>query len=245
MSDKELNVLSLFDGKSTGYDSLIDAEIKINNYYSSEIDKYANAVSRYNHSDIIRLGDVRLITKEQLLSLPKIDLLIGGSPCQNFSISGKMKGSVTKSGIEVVSLEQYLYLKEKGFEFDGQSYLFWEYVRIWKILKPTNFFLENVRVTKKWLPMFNNTMGVEPIFINSKIISAQSRPRYYWTNIQGVEIPEDRGIVLKDILEKDVDEKYNTAPSGEKYTKRFKLTMLSRRAFQVLSTLLTYEWSTT
>lgn len=204
-----MNIVSLFDGKSTGYDSLVDAGIEIDNYYSSEVDKYANAVSRYNHPDIIRLGDVRLITKEQLLTLPKIDLLIGGSPCQGFSVSGKMKGSITKEGIEVVSLEQYLNLKEKGFEFDGQSYLFWEYVRIWKILKPKNFFLENVRVSKKWLPMFNDTMGVEPIFINSKIVSAQSRPRYYWTDIKGVEMPEDRGILLKDILEDEVDEKYN------------------------------------
>lgn len=201
-----MNVLSLFDGKSTGYDSLIDAGIKIKKYYSSEIDKYANAVSRYNHPDIIRLGDVRYIQEGDF---EKIDILIGGSPCQGFSVSGKMKGSVTKEGIDVTSLEQYLDLKERGFEFDGQSYLFWEYVRLWKLCKPKYFFLENVRVTKKWLPMFNKAMGVEPIFINSKLLSAQSRPRYYWTNIPNVEMPEDSGIVLKDILEDEVDEKYN------------------------------------
>ena len=88
-----------------------------------------------------------------------------------------MKGTVTKESIEVTSLKKCMKLKKSGFEFDGQSYLFWEYVRVWKIVKPKYFFLENVRVTKKWLPMFNDAMGVEPIMINSALVSAQNRDK--------------------------------------------------------------------
>ncbi|RLC47956.1 MAG: DNA (cytosine-5-)-methyltransferase, partial [Candidatus Cloacimonadota bacterium] len=120
-----MNVLSLFDGLSGGRIALDRLGIKVDNYYSSEIDKYAIQVSTDNYPDIIRLGSIIDLTEEQLLALPKIDLLIGGSPCQGFSLAGHQKGSSTKEGIDVVSLEQYLDLKEQGFEFNGQSYLFW------------------------------------------------------------------------------------------------------------------------
>jgi DNA (cytosine-5)-methyltransferase 3A len=193
-----MNVLSLFDGMSCGQLALDRLDIKVDNYFASEVDKYAIQVAKKNYPNTKHIGDIRDIDPS---TLPKIDLLIGGSPCQGFSVSGKMKGSSTKSGIDVTSLEQYLQLKEQGFEFDGQSYLFWEYVRIWKAVKPKYFFLENVRVTKKWLPMFNEAMGVEPIMINSALVSAQNRVRYYWTNIPNLCQPNDKGILLQNVLE--------------------------------------------
>ena len=199
---QKMNILSLFDGMSCGQIALERAGLYVENYYASEIDKYAIKVANHNYPDMINLGSVIDLTEQQLLKLPKIDMLIGGSPCQGFSVSGKMKGSSTACGIDVTNLNQYLKLKEEKFEFEGQSYLIWEYVRVWKILKPKYFFLENVRVTKKWLPMFNEAMGVEPIMINSALVSAQNRVRFYWTNIPNLTQPEDKGILLKDILEK-------------------------------------------
>lgn len=204
-----MNVLSLFDGMSCGKIALDRAGIKVDKYFASEIDKYAIAVSKHNNHNIIQLGSIIDLTREQLLALGSIDLLIGGSPCQGFSVAGKMKGATTKEGVDVTSLAQYLELKKLGFEFDGQSYLFWEYVRVWKIVKPKYFFLENVRVIKKWLPMFNEAMGVEPIMINSRLVSAQNRVRYYWTNILNIEQPEDCDIKLRDILEHEVSDEFS------------------------------------
>lgn len=199
-----LNIFSAFDGMSCGSIALNKAGIKVNKYFASEVDPHAIKIASKNNKDIIHLGDITKLTTDQLLELPTIGVLIGGSPCQGFSVAGKMKGSQTKEGVDVTSLAQYLELKELGFEFDGQSYLFWEYVRVWKVLKPKYFFLENVRVTKKWLPMFNEAMGVEPIIINSGLVSAQNRVRYYWTNIPNIDQPDDLGIMLKDILELEV-----------------------------------------
>lgn len=204
-------VVSLFDGMSGGRLAFDRVKgIKVKRYYSSEIDKYAMLVAEKNYPQDVkhRLGSVidmdgiklRKKIRKKFGKKMKV-ILIGGSPCQGFSVSGKLNGSSTACGIDVTSLEQYLKLKEEGFEFDGQSYLFWEYVRIWKELKPDFFFLENVRVTKKWLPMFNETMGVEPIMINSALVSAQNRVRFYWTNIPNPTQPEDKGILLKDVLE--------------------------------------------
>ena len=200
-----MNVLSLFDGLSGGRVALKRAKISVNNYYSSEVDKYAISIADKNHPQDTqnRLGDVTKLTKKQLKKL-NINLLIGGSPCQGFSMAGKLKGSSTKDGVEVTTLKQYKKLKKKGFEFEGQSYLFWEFIRVWEIVKPKYFMLENVRVTKKWLPMFNKALGVEPIFINSNLVSGQNRPRYYWTNIPMKKMPKDKGILIKDILDNDV-----------------------------------------
>ena len=202
---KGINVISLFDGMSGGRIALDRAGIKVDNYFSSEIDKFAISVADKNWPGDTknRLGSVTDLTEEQLLALPKIDLIIGGSPCQGFSLAGKMRGSRTVDGVDVTTLEQYLDLKSQGFEFDGQSFLFWEYVRVWKILKPKYFFLENVRIIKKWLPMFNDTMGVDQIPINSQLVSAQYRQRYYWTNIPGFTMPEDLGLTLESIIEDD------------------------------------------
>lgn len=218
----QMNVLSLFDGMSCGRIALERAGIKVDNYYSSEIDKYAIQVADKNYPQDAdkRLGSVIDLDADYLKTLD-IDMIIGGSPCQGFSVSGSLKGSATKCGKDVTTLEQYLMLKEEGFEFDGQSYLFWEYVRVWKAIQPKYFFLENVRVTKKWLPMFNEAMGVEPIMINSSLMSAQNRVRFYWTNIPGLEQPQDKGILLRDVLETDIDtSKYKVKPSVFKNIER-------------------------
>lgn len=197
LTEKGLNVLSLFDGISCGRVALERAGIKVNAYHASEVNPYSIEIAKKNYEDTVEIGDVREVDGTKYKDF---DILIGGSPCQNFSMCGKAKGAVTKEGIQVTTLEQYLKLKEEGFEFEGFSYLFWEYVRILKEMKPTFFLLENVKMSKKWERVITNTLGVEPIEINSGLVSAQNRPRLYWTNIPGVEQPKDKGLYLKDIL---------------------------------------------
>ena len=170
-----MNVLSLFDGMSCGMIALDRLGIKVDNYYAAEIDKYATQVSEANYPDIIRLGDVCGVKAKDL---PKIDLILAGSPCQGFSFAGK----------------------QLAFD-DPRSMLFFEFVRLLKECKPKYFLLENVRMKKEYLDVISDQVGVQPIFINSSLVSAQSRQRYYWTNIPGIEQPEERGIVLRDILE--------------------------------------------
>jgi len=193
-----LNVLSLFDGMSCGRLALDRAGIKVENYFASEIDKHAIKVTQHNFPNTIQLGDVTQVKGEDL---PNIDLLIGGSPCQNFSFAGKQKGMVTKDNIEITTLYQYIKLKEAGFQFEGQSFLFWEYVRILKECKPKYFLLENVKMAKKWQDLISSILGVEPILINSNLVSAQNRPRLYWTNIPNIELPKDLGISFQDFKE--------------------------------------------
>jgi DNA-cytosine methyltransferase len=198
-----MNVLSLFDGMSCGQIALNRAGISYDNYFASEIDKHAIKVTQHNYPNTIQLGDVTKVSASQL---PKIDLLIGGSPCQSFSFSGKMKGMVTNSNIPVLSLNTYIELKESGVEFDGQSYLFWEYVRLLNEVKPKYFLLENVMMQDKWKKIITDTLGVEPVMINSALVSAQNRKRLYWTNIPNVTQPEDLGITIKDILTLNVND---------------------------------------
>jgi DNA (cytosine-5)-methyltransferase 3A len=176
-----MNVLSLFDGMSCGRIALDRLGIKVDNYYASEIDKYAIQVSQANYPDIIQVGDV---TELDTSTLPKIDLIMGGSPCQGFSFAGK----------------------QLAFD-DPRSALFFEFVRCVKVLNPKYFLLENVRMKKEYLDVISEYMGVEPIMINSALVSAQNRVRYYWTNIPGIEQPEQRGIVLRDILETQTSER--------------------------------------
>lgn len=205
-----MNVLSLFDGMSCGRITLSELGIPVEKYYASEVDKFAIKATMQNFPDTIQLGDVREL---EVSRLDKIDLIIGGSPCTNLSMSGKRKGLSTKEGMEVLDLQTYLELKENGFEFEGQSYLFWEYIRIYHELiergDNPKFFLENVEMGKKWESVFNETMGRKGIHINSALVSAQNRRRIYWTDIHDdISQPEDRGILLRDILEEEVDEKY-------------------------------------
>jgi site-specific DNA-cytosine methylase len=193
---KKLNVLSLFDGMSCGRIALKKAKIPINNYFASEIDLNAIKVSSHNFKKIQQIGTV---TKIESTLLPGIDLLIGGSPCQSFSFAGKRNGMSTTCDIEVTSLEQYLELKNEEFEFKGQSYLFWEYVRILKEVKPKYFLLENVLMSSKWADIISEVLGVQPIMINSSILSGQVRKRLYWTNIPNVTMPKTKDIVFNDI----------------------------------------------
>ena len=216
-----MNVLSLFDGCSGGQQALDRLGMKVDNYYASEIDKYAIQVTMANYPNTIQLGSV---VDVDVSKLPKIDLLCGGSPCQSFSFAGKRKGMSTKDNIEILTLEHYLQLRSQNFEFEGQSYLFWEYMRILSDIKKVNpdvkFLLENVMMGEKWQRILTQAIGINPIEINSSLLSAQNRRRLYWTNIGAKQDgffddlkcaiiqPKDKGILLKDVLEKEVAEKY-------------------------------------
>lgn len=204
-----MNALSLFDGMSCGQIALSELGMFPDKYYACEIDKFAIAQTKLNFPDTIMLGDV---TKLDVSKLEKIDLLIGGSPCQSFSFAGKMEGMTTEDNEEITTLERYLELKEKGFKFAGQSYLFWEYVRVLEEVRKVNpnvlFLLENVRMLSKWEDVINRTLGVKGVHINSSLVSAQIRKRIYWTNIADIPQPEDKGVFLRDILQSEVPEKY-------------------------------------
>src|SRR5574344_1636981 len=178
-------VLSLFDGMSCGQIALRDMGIPITRYYASEVDKWAIRQTQLNFPDTVQLGDVRNVDATKL---GHIDLLIGGSPCQSFSFAGKRAGMTTKEKEEIYTLDHYLELKQQGFEFEGQSYLFWEYVRILNELRETNpnilFMLENVEMGKRWEAVINEALGIVGVHINSALVSAQVRKRIYWTNIK-------------------------------------------------------------
>lgn len=198
--DNGINVLSLFDGISCGQIALQRAGIKVNKYFASEIDKHAIKVTQHNWPETIQLGSVADIKASDL---PKIDLIIGGSPCQSFSFCGKKSGMSTIDKQDILTLEHYLQLKLKNYKFNGQSYLFWEYARLVKEIAPKYFLLENVRMVKKWQDVITGVLDVEPILINSSKLSAQNRVRLYWTNIPNVFLPEDKKIMLKDIVDKN------------------------------------------
>lgn len=172
-----MKVLSLFDGISCGRVALERAGIVVECYYASEIDKYATAVSQKNYPDIIRLGDIRNIDFTQFIG--KIDLIIGGSPCQDLSIAKQNRQGLSGE----------------------RSGLFWKFVEAVKIIKPKYFLLENVAsMSKENRAIISDALGVEPVLINSALVSAQQRKRLYWCNWP-VEQPKDKNIYLKDILE--------------------------------------------
>ena len=184
-----MKVLSLFDGMSCGRIALDQLGIPVETYYASEIDKYAIQVSQANYPDIIQVGDICDLDPKDYMD---VDLMLAGSPCQGFSFAGK----------------------QLAFD-DPRSALFFEFIRLLKAIKPKYFLLENVRMKKEFLQVISEQVsecypeipfGIEPIFINSSLVSAQSRQRYYWTNIPGIKQPEERGIVLRDILETETDE---------------------------------------
>ena len=212
-----MNVLSLFDGMSCGQIALNRLGVKYDKYFASEIDKYAIQITKKNYPNTIHIGDVTAIKAAEL---PKIDLLIGGSPCQGFSFAGS----------------------QLAFD-DPRSKLFFEFVRLLKELKPKYFLLENVRMKKEYLDIITEQLGVEAILINSSLVSAQNRQRYYWTNIPGIAQPKDKGIVLKDILEdgfnteKDksycLDANYYKGSSVENYIKKSRRQMVFKSPKQV------------
>lgn len=193
-----MNVLSLFDGMSCGQIALQKSGFQVDNYFASEIDKYAIKVAKANYPDMVHLGDVTGVeTYGGKLAIPynkhgltkqyaKIDLLIGGSPCQGFSFAGK----------------------QLNFD-DPRSKLFWEFVRLLKDLRPKYFLLENVKMKQQSMDVITEALGVEPIFINSNTVSAQNRQRYYWTNIS-CESPSNSDVMLSDIIENGwVDRAYS------------------------------------
>lgn len=176
-NNKGINVLSLFDGMSCGRVALERANIKVNNYFSSEIKEYAIRVANINYPQDIqnRLGDILNIRPN---NLPKIDLLIGGSPCQDFS--GANKERLGTDGVK--------------------SGLFFEYVRLLKATNPKYFLLENVRMKKEHQDFVSSIIGCEPIVINSELVAPHLRHRLYWTNIPFTEMPKDKGLKLNDFL---------------------------------------------
>jgi DNA-cytosine methyltransferase len=229
-----MNVLSLFDGISCGQLAFkrlgitFGNEIESNCYLASEVNKYAISVTKKNFPNTIEIGDVRNIHYEngvlyknceykseqwclgEKIANVNFDYLIGGSPCQNFSFAGKMNGMSTKTNEKITTLKRYLELKDQNYEFDGYSYLFWEYVRLLNEIKPKYFLLENVRMKKEWREVIDSVLRIEPIEINSALVSAQSRKRLYWigkknknNNYEKIEIPQplDRGLIIKDILD--------------------------------------------
>ena len=193
-----MRVLSLFDGMSCGRIALDRLGIPVEKYYASEIDKYAMQVSTANYPDIEQVGDICDLDPKDYKD---VDLMLAGSPCQGFSFAGK----------------------QLAFD-DPRSALFFEFIRLLKAIKPKYFLLENVRMKKEFLQVISEQVsecypeipfGIEPIFINSSLLTAQSRQRYYWTNIPNIEQPEDRGIVLRDILETEVDDNLDKMTSKE------------------------------
>ncbi len=204
-----MNVLSLFDGMSCTQIALNRVGIKYDNYFASEIDKPAMKVTMANYPNTIQLGDVKNVFAKDL---PPIGLIVGGSPCQGFSFAGKML----------------------AFD-DPRSALFFEFVRILNEARAINpdvkFLLENVRMKKEHELIISRYLGVAPIEIDSALVSGQSRKRNYWTNISSepyglfgdmqctIPQPKDKGILLKDILETDVPEKYYLSDKMLEYFK--------------------------
>ncbi|NCB42894.1 MAG: DNA (cytosine-5-)-methyltransferase [Clostridia bacterium] len=193
-----MNILSLFDGMSCGQIALRELGIKVDKYFASEIDKHAIAQTQLNFPETIQLGSV---TEVKATDLPPIDMLIGGSPCQGFSFAGK----------------------QLNFS-DPRSVLFFEYVRILKEIKEINpnvlFLLENVRMKRQFEAVISEQLGLQPVMINSALVSTQNRVRLYWTNIRtrkeglfselytDIPQPKDKGLLLQDILEPNVPERY-------------------------------------
>ena len=217
----ERNVLSLFDGMSCLQIVLTELGIHYDNYFASEVEKEPIRQTMHNFQNTIQIGDVRNVNVSQL---PYIQIIGAGSPCQSFSFAGKRAGMSTVDKIEVKTLEHYLQLKAENFEFEGQSYLFWEFMRILEDVRKYNpnviFFLENVEMGKKWEGVLSRAIGCYPMHVNSVRFSAQHRKRLYWTNISQetrgmfgekythVPLEPDKHIYLKDIIDQDVPEKY-------------------------------------
>ena len=192
-----LKVLSLFDGMSCGQLALQRLGIEVDTYYASEIDKYAIQVTQANFPETIQVGDVCELKAEDY---QEVDLILAGSPCQGFSFAGK----------------------QLAFS-DPRSVLFFEFVRLLKEIKPKYFLLENVKMKQQFQDVITEQVSacypdfeggdlfgsqIKPILINSALLSAQNRQRLYWTNIPNIEQPKDKGIVLRDILEDDVEDYY-------------------------------------
>ena len=179
-----INVLSLFDGISCGQVALKNAGLEVENFYASEIDKYAIKITQNQHPQTKQLGNIQ---DWKTWDLPKIDLIMGGSPCQGFSFAGK----------------------QLNFE-DPRSKLFFDFVDVVNHYKPKYFLLENVKMKQEYQDVISNLLGVKPIMINSSLVSAQNRKRLYWTNIPHISQPEDCNVNLKQILESGAVDRYKS-----------------------------------
>jgi site-specific DNA-cytosine methylase len=174
-----MNVLSLFDGMSCGQLALNSLGIKVKKYFASEIEEASIKVTQKNFPKTVQLGDVRKVNGN---NLPKIDLIMAGSPCQGFSIAGG----------------------RLNFK-DERSKLFFDFVRLLDECKPKYFLLENVIMSDEIKNEISRILGVQPIRINSSLVSAQNRDRYYWTNIPNIKLPKDKGITLNDVIKEKGD----------------------------------------
>ena len=222
-----MNILSLFDGMSCGQIALERAEIKYKNYFASEIDKYAIQITQKNYPNTIQLGDINNWIN---WNLPKIDLLIGGSPCQGFSVAGQ------------------------GLNFDDpRSALFFRYVDVLRWYKPKWFLLENVIMKKEWRNIISEYLNIEPIEINSALVSAQSRRRLYWTNISNITQPQDKRISLRDIIESGevdieksycIDANYFKGGSLKRYYDKYSRQLVFNKSYQSSKRLMVLDTKT-
>ncbi len=203
---KGIVILDLFAGFGGAELSAKFAKIKVEKSYISEINPAALKVLKKHFPKSIFVGDVRNLKAKDFIY---VTLICAGSPCQCFSFAGKRKGMVTTTDVEVYTLKQYLKLKKEGFEFEGESYLFWEFVRLYKEitslqrklgLPEAKFILENVDMEQKWQNIISDAVGVRPIVLDAALVSAQSRVRLFWTNIQNINVPKDMNIKLGDVI---------------------------------------------
>ena len=221
---RSYRVLSLFDGMSCGQIALRELGVPVSAYFASEVNPFAIAQTQLNFPQTVQVGDVRALEVDRLCAEGEIDLLIGGSPCQDFSFAGKRAGMVNTEREEIVSLDHYLRLKANGFQFQGQSFLFWEYMRVLTALRKRTphllFLLENVEMKQRWERVLSEAIGLSGVHIDSALVSAQRRKRIYWSNFQtrrkglfgslvtDIPQPVDRRVVLQDVLESKVDPHY-------------------------------------
>ena len=203
-----MNVLSLFDGMSCGQIALNRVGIDYENYFASEIKPHAIQTTQHNYPNTIQVGD---ITKLNGRELPQIDLLIGGSPCQDFSRANR---------------------KQDGL--DGEkSGLFWEYVRLLKETEPKYFLLENVRMKQEWQDIISEELGVKPVRINSSLVSGAMRDRFYWTNIPMDGLPKDKGINFQSLIDYGYTERDKCLCLLESYSRPMKTpSKIARRYFK-------------
>ncbi len=209
---KQVNVMSLFNGMSCGNIALDRIGANVGKYYSSEVDAHAIKVTQANYPNTIQLGDVTK-WREWDLDWSSIDLFIGGSPCQGFSSAGKQGGTkaiVNGETVVISTREQYENAKQNNAEFLSCSHLFWEFVLCLDHVKSCNpnvkFMLENVKMSKPNMALITEALGVEPVFINSALVSAQNRQRYYWANWE-ITQPEDKSIDMMSVIELNPEQK--------------------------------------
>jgi hypothetical protein len=217
---KQIVLLDLFAGYGGAELSVKSAGLKVTKSYISEINPDAIKVLKKHYPKAIFVGDVRNLKPEDFLDC---NLICAGSPCQSFSMAGKRKGMSTTTNVEVYSLVQYEKLKEEGFEFEGQSYLFWEVVRlkegITKLQKQrglpvAEFVVENVKMSKKWENVISEALGVQPVKIDAALLSAQSRVRLFWGSNPKIRIPKDKGVKLSDVIK---DAEHGAGYRGRKF----------------------------